>query len=256
MPECCCCIRLDAPIHKRKNGGINDPGKGRLVFLATTDFMQNGFHSGILHLLSTLTNTVASITSVRAGKILGDAKDFCVNSPKLAWKKTPKKWPPKKTSSCAFVCHFIQIKVYGVHFHPSTTSFYISDINAVNKSKTHILPLFGFYTQHLKRWNMREVIVSWCWLRKRGFFHTKLQENFRKLKAVTCYLTKQDAIYRSRIEFLKQKVTFVRLVIQHNIRPQNAEALIGVSILWRSEIFPSTSGNLLKLCFIKPGHRL
>jgi len=84
MPECCCCIRLHAPIHKEKNGGMNDPGKGRRVFLATTDFMQDLFHAGIHHLLSTLTNTVTSITSVRAGKILGDAKDFCVNSPKLA----------------------------------------------------------------------------------------------------------------------------------------------------------------------------
>ena len=35
MPECCCCIRLHAPIHKRNNGGINDPGKGRRVFQLT-----------------------------------------------------------------------------------------------------------------------------------------------------------------------------------------------------------------------------
>ena len=143
---------------------------------------------------------------------LGGCEGFLPDISKTCLKKTPKKWPPKKTSSCAFGCHFFQIKVYGVHFHPRTTAFYTSDINAMNKSKTHILPLFGFYTQHLKRWDMREMIVSWCWLRKRGFNHTKLQESFRKLTAVTWHLTKQDAIYRSRIEFLKQKVTFCAYV--------------------------------------------
>jgi len=162
MPECCCCIRLHAPIHKRKNGDINDPGKGRRVFLATTDFMQDAFHAGIHHLLSTLTNTVTSITDVRGGNIFRDTKNFCPNSPKPAWKKL-QKVTSKKTSSCAFVCHFFQIKTYGVHFHPRTTAFYTSDINAVNKSKTHVLRLFGFYTQHLKRWDIREMIVSWCW---------------------------------------------------------------------------------------------
>jgi len=173
--------------------------------------MQDIFHAGIHHVLSTLTNTVTSITDVRAGKILGDAKDFCPNSPKLAWKKLQKN-DLRKTSSCAFVCHFFQIKAYGVHLLLRTTAFCTNDINAVNKSKTHVLPSFGFYTQHLKRWNMREMIVSWCWLRKRGFIHTMLQESFRKLTVVTCPLTKQDAIYRRRIEFLKQKVTFCAYV--------------------------------------------
>ena len=44
----------------------------------------------------------------RSRQILGGAKDFCQNSPKLARKPT-KKWPPNN-SACDFGRHFFQIK--------------------------------------------------------------------------------------------------------------------------------------------------
>jgi len=116
MPECCCCIRLHAPIHK-KNGGINDPGKGRRVFLATTDFMKDAIHAGIHHLLSTLTNTVASVTGVGGGKILRHAKDFSRILQNLPEENSQKSELQIKKLFMWFCVPFFQIKACKVHLH-------------------------------------------------------------------------------------------------------------------------------------------